>query len=116
MEQVLLALLVGKTHRVMTRLFRLAADLAALHLLVCPRGSAIEFGVTRTYSRNQPLDQGSTTGSNLAVGPVLCALSVLSMFTYCVAVANGETNDARLDGFLVHWVHSHRRATEHGYN
>ena len=25
----------------------------------------------------------------------------------------GETIDAHLDGFLVHWLHSHRRATEH---
>ena len=34
------------------------------------------------------------------------------MFIYRVAVASGETNDAHLDGFLVHWIHSHRRATE----
>ncbi len=27
------------------------------------------FGVTQPCSRNQPLDQGSTTGSNLAVEP-----------------------------------------------
>ena len=37
---------------------------------------------------------------------------VLLMFTYRVAVASGETNDAHLDRFLVHWIHSHRRATE----
>jgi hypothetical protein len=41
----------------------------------------------------------------------LCSV-VLLMFTYCVAVASGETNDAHLDGFLVHWIYSHRRATE----
>ena len=35
------------------------------------------------------------------------------MFTYRVAVASGETNDAHLDGFLVYWIHSHRRATGH---
>ena len=34
------------------------------------------------------------------------------MFTYGVAVASGETDDAHLDGFPVHWIHSHRRATE----
>ena len=34
------------------------------------------------------------------------------MFIYRVAVASGETNDAHLDGFLVHWIRSHRRATE----
>ena len=44
----------------------------------------------------------------LDVGSVL-----LLMFTYRVAVASGETNDTHLDGFLVHWVHPHRRATEH---
>jgi len=37
---------------------------------------------------------------------------VLLMFTYRVAVVSGEMNDAHLDGFLVHWIHSHRRATE----
>ena len=35
------------------------------------------------------------------------------MFTYRVAVASGETNDAHLDRFLLYWIHSHRRATEH---
>jgi len=35
------------------------------------------------------------------------------MFTYRVSVASGETNDAHLDGFLVHWIHSHRRAIQH---
>jgi hypothetical protein len=39
--------------------------------------------------------------------------AVLLKFTDCVAVASGEKNDAHLDGFLVHRVHSHRRATEH---
>lgn len=34
------------------------------------------------------------------------------MFTFRVAVASGETNDAHLDGFLVLWIYSHRRATE----
>ena len=38
---------------------------------------------------------------------------VLLIFTYRVTVANGETNDAYLDGFLLHWLHSHRRATDH---
>jgi len=38
---------------------------------------------------------------------------VLLMFTYRIAVASGETNDAHLDGFLDHWIHLHRRATEH---
>ena len=37
---------------------------------------------------------------------------VLLMFTYCVAVVSGETNDAHLDEFLVNWIHSHRRASE----
>ena len=37
---------------------------------------------------------------------------VLLMFTYRVAVASSETNDADLDGFLFHWIHSHRRPTE----
>ncbi len=37
---------------------------------------------------------------------------VLQMFMYRVAVASGKTNDAHLDGLLVHWIHSHRRATE----
>ena len=57
MEQVLLALFVGKTHRVMTRLFRLAADLAALHLLTCLRGSKIAFWATRPYYRDQEARQ-----------------------------------------------------------
>jgi len=34
------------------------------------------FGVTQPCSQNQPLDQRSTTGSNLAVEPARCALSV----------------------------------------
>ena len=38
---------------------------------------------------------------------------VLLKFTDCVAVASGETNDAHMDGFLVHRVHPHRRATKH---
>ena len=29
------------------------------------------------------------------------------MFTYGVAVASGETNDAHLDRFFDHWLHSH---------
>jgi len=33
-------------------------------------------------------------------------------FPYRAAVASGKTNDAHLDGFLVHWIHSHRRATD----
>jgi len=37
---------------------------------------------------------------------------MLLMFTYGVAVVSGETDDAHLDGFLVHWIPSHRRATE----
>jgi len=37
---------------------------------------------------------------------------VLLMFTYRVVVAGVETNDAHLDGFLVHWIPSHRRATD----
>ena len=68
MEHVLLAFVRGKTHRVMSRLVRLAADLAALHLLAYPRGSKIGFGNTQLFSRNQPLDQGSTTGSNVVRG------------------------------------------------
>ena len=40
--------------------------------------------------------------------------SVVSlMSTYHVAVASDETNDAHLDRFLVQWIHSHQRATEH---
>src|SRR5260221_10279998 len=66
-------LFVGKTHRVMNRLVRLAA--AALRLLAYPRDSRTGFGVTQPCSRNQPLNQGSTTGSNLAVEPAPCALS-----------------------------------------
>jgi len=38
---------------------------------------------------------------------------MLRMFTYRVAVTSGEMNDAQLDGLLVHWIHSHRCATEH---
>ncbi len=53
----------------------LAADLAALHLLAYPRSSKIGIGVTQPCSRNQPLDQGSMTGSNLAVESAPCALS-----------------------------------------
>jgi len=37
---------------------------------------------------------------------------MLQMFMYRVAVASSKTNDAHLDGLLVHWIHSHRRATE----
>src|SRR6266581_6908813 len=66
---------VGKTHRVTSRLVRLAVDLAALRLLAYPRDSKIGFGVTQPCSRNRPLDQGSKTGSNLAVEPAPCALS-----------------------------------------
>ena len=72
MEHVLL---VGKTHRVMTRLVRLAAVLAARHRSTYPRGSKIVFGVTQPYSQNQPLYQGSTTDFSLAVEPARCALS-----------------------------------------
>jgi len=68
-------LFVGKTHRVMSRLVRLATDPVALHHLAYPRGSNIGFGDTQPCSRNQPLDQGSTTGSNLAVERARCALS-----------------------------------------
>src|SRR5712691_10774118 len=49
-------LFVGKTHRVTSRLIRLAADLAALRLLAYPRDSKTGFGATQPCSRNQPLD------------------------------------------------------------
>ena len=68
-------LFVGKTHRVMSRLVRLAADPIALHLLAYPRSSKIGFGVTQPCSRNLPLDQGSTKGFNLAVERARCVLS-----------------------------------------
>jgi len=45
---------------------------------------------------------------NIASGRVVSLI-----FTNRVTVASGETNDAHLDRFLVHWIHSHRRATEH---
>src|SRR5712691_2784923 len=70
-----LPLFVGKTHRVTSHLVHLAADLAALHLLAYSRGSKIGIGVTQPCSRNQPLDQGSTTGPNLGVESALCTLS-----------------------------------------
>ncbi len=62
-------LFVGKTHQVTSRLAPLAMDLAALRLLAYPRDSMTGFVATQPCSRNQPLDQGSTTGSN-AVEPV----------------------------------------------
>jgi len=45
-------LFVGKTHRVMARLVRLAADLATLHLLAYPRGSKVGFGIAHPCSWN----------------------------------------------------------------
>jgi len=37
---------------------------------------------------------------------------MLRMFMYRVAVASSKTNDAHLDGLLIHWIHLHRCATE----
>src|SRR6266581_7952086 len=68
-------LFVGKMHRVTSRLVHLAVDLVALHLLAYPRAQKTGFGFTQPCSWNRPLDQGSTTGSNLAVELAPCTLS-----------------------------------------
>jgi len=76
MEHVLLAFVLWQdAPSNESSLVRLAADLAALRLLAHPRDSKTGFGATQPCSQNQPLDQGSTTGSTLAVEPAPCALS-----------------------------------------
>ena len=69
------------------------------------------FGGPHPSERNLQLDltEGARTVSlNIAFGRVVSLI-----FTNRVTVASGETNDAHLDRFLVHWIHSHRRAAEH---
>ena len=61
-----------------------------------PAENKLQFDLTES-ARTVRLDLGSV---------------VVLMFTYRVAVASGKTNNAHLDGFLVHWIHSHRRPTE----
>jgi hypothetical protein len=58
-----------------------------------PAEKKLQFDLTES-ARTVRLDLGSV---------------VLLMFTHRVAVTSGETNDAHLDVFLVHWIHSHRR-------
>ncbi len=56
-----------------------------------PAEKKLQFDLTES-TRTVRLDLGSV---------------VFLMFTYRVAVASGETNDAQLDVFLAHWVYSH---------
>jgi len=71
---------------------------------------AMGFGGLHPGERSLQFDltEGARTVSlNIASGRVVSLI-----FMYRVTVASGETNDAHLDRFLVHLVHSYRRATE----
>ena len=71
----------------------------------------IGFGGLDPGERNLQIDlteDARTVSFNIAFSRVVSLI-----FTNRVTVASGETNDAHLDRFLVHWIHSHRRATEH---
>jgi len=70
---------------------------------------AIGFGGLDSGEKKLQFDLTESAGTVcLDLGSV-----VLLMFTYRLTVASGETNGAHLDEFLVHWIHSHRCATEH---
>jgi hypothetical protein len=107
-------LFVDKMHRVMSRLVRLAADLATLHLLAYSPGSKIGFRATRPCSRNQPLNQGSTTGSNPAVEPVPCTLSASGGTSGCIRqILSRLLQVGLLDlpaGWLIPRMYSHNLA------
>ena len=56
MDHILLAFVRRQDTRLMNRLSRLVVGLAALHLLACPPGSNIGFGVTQPCSQSKEHD------------------------------------------------------------